>query len=194
MYLDFPGAAGPYVLERTTSIGRAKENDIVLDDPRASRRHAEILLVDGTAMIQDLGSQNGTLLNNKHVNGRERLHDGDTILLGTSHLTFRDDKARARPRLIEIRREARTYPIEHQLSLGRAPTNDVVLSNAGASRRHAQIVVERGDVILYDLESLNGTYVNDSLIAGPCPLRDGDIIAIDDVSFRYRSDPTPAGS
>jgi pSer/pThr/pTyr-binding forkhead associated (FHA) protein len=187
-FLRYPGAPQPYLLQRTTRIGRAPENDIVLDDPLVSRRHAEITLVGSTATIRDVGSHNGTLLNGERVTEGQPLHDDDTIMLGTSQLTFHDAAEGFRPRLIEIGREAREVPIEKEINLGRADTNDVVLSSPGVSRRHAQIVVEKGDVILYDLASLNGTSVNGTLISGPYSLRDGDIISIDETEFRYRSE------
>ena len=52
-----------------------------------SRRHAEIRQEGATYWIVDLGSTNGTLLNGKRIE-RERLHDGDTITLGSSDVVF----------------------------------------------------------------------------------------------------------
>ncbi len=53
-------------LERL-SVGRARSNDIHLDDPAVSSHHAAILWMAGTAFVQDLGSTNGTLLNGEPV-------------------------------------------------------------------------------------------------------------------------------
>lgn len=47
---------------RTISIGRLADNDVVLDDPMVSGRHAEITIEDGRATIKDLDSRNGTAI------------------------------------------------------------------------------------------------------------------------------------
>ncbi len=71
----------------TLSIGRAPDNDIVLDDRRVSRRHAEVRLRLGRHTLYDLGSTNGTLVNGKRV--REvALSDGDRITVGAATLTY----------------------------------------------------------------------------------------------------------
>ena len=48
-------------------IGRQKENDLVLESDRVSRRHAVLLREDGEYFIEDLGSFNGTLVNNRKL-------------------------------------------------------------------------------------------------------------------------------
>ncbi len=69
------------------TIGRVAGCTIVLDDAKASRRHAR-LLVSGTVVeIEDLGSHNGTLLNGKPVQ-RRVLQPGDEIQIGESVLRF----------------------------------------------------------------------------------------------------------
>jgi hypothetical protein len=68
-------------------LGRSRTCDVHVADVNVSRRHAEIRQ-EGTAYwVVDLGSTNGTLLNGKRVD-RERLHDGDTITLGSSDVVF----------------------------------------------------------------------------------------------------------
>ena len=54
----------PSELVRFLRIGRVAGNEIVLDDPRVSSRHARLMIVAGSeALIEDLGSSNGTFLN-----------------------------------------------------------------------------------------------------------------------------------
>ena len=68
-------------------IGRAPDNDLVLDDLLVSRYHAELRqLPDGGYEIADLGSQNGTFVNGRRVSARP-IADSDTI--GIGHSTFR---------------------------------------------------------------------------------------------------------
>lgn len=73
-----------------STLGRGDECTVVLDDPGASRRHAEIRIThDGPhlqVILRDLGSTNGTYLNGEQV-GSEELRRGDRITLGRSHLT-----------------------------------------------------------------------------------------------------------
>ena len=64
------------------------------------------------------------------------------------------------------------------VSIGRDPTNDLVLSDAMVSRRHA-ILERRGEqFVIRDNRSSNGTLVNGDRVVSELPLRDGDLIAI----------------
>lgn len=73
-----------------STIGRDESCTVVVDDPGASRRHAEIRIThDGPhlqVLLRDLGSTNGTYLNGEQV-GSEELRRGDRITLGRTHLT-----------------------------------------------------------------------------------------------------------
>lgn len=70
---------------RSTSLGRAIDNDIVIQEPEVSRYHARIDYVGGSFEIVDLGSTNGTSVNGTRID-RARLGDGDEVLLGTTRL------------------------------------------------------------------------------------------------------------
>ncbi len=67
------------------TIGRAKENDIVIDDSMVSRYHLEIQQIRGSYFVKDKGSSNGTFLNGRLVAPDKyiKIHNGDTIRLGT---------------------------------------------------------------------------------------------------------------
>lgn len=62
-------------------LGRGKAAHVVLDDEKASRRHARIVCEECTLTLEDLGSANGTLLNGRKVQ-RSSLQDGDVIRIG----------------------------------------------------------------------------------------------------------------
>ena len=69
------------------TIGRLPESTIVINDPNASRRHAEIRRSGNDVVVVDLGSTNGTRVNGATI--RERvLSDGDQIVIGTTVLRF----------------------------------------------------------------------------------------------------------
>jgi Protein of unknown function (DUF3662)/FHA domain len=71
----------------STVLGRGAEADIVVDDPGVSRRHAEIRLQGADAVVRDLGSTNGTLVDGERTNAA-RLADGTVITLGRTRITF----------------------------------------------------------------------------------------------------------
>ena len=66
-------------------VGRSAECDVRLADDSVSRRHARLVFRDGTWVIQDLGSTNGTIVNGQRV-GRCRLQPGDRVWLGDQAL------------------------------------------------------------------------------------------------------------
>lgn len=70
-----------------TTIGRDPQNDIVLDDPRVSRRHAVIQQTPEGVFIRDQQSGNGTFVNHQRV-ADAKLGDGDTVKVGDSTLIF----------------------------------------------------------------------------------------------------------
>jgi FhaA, N-terminal domain/FHA domain len=69
-------------------IGRSRDCDVVLEDSGISRRHAEIRPTPDGWEIEDLGSTNGVLVNGLRVRGREPLHGGDRIELGSTDAVF----------------------------------------------------------------------------------------------------------
>ncbi len=70
-------------------IGRDLAADIVVDDPKVSRRHARISVAGERATLMDLGSRNGTLCNGRRVESPVTLADGDRVSVGRVHLVFR---------------------------------------------------------------------------------------------------------
>ena len=70
------------------SIGRGKENDIVLDDIYVSHHHAVISPVRNLYQIEDLQSRNHTYINGNILNGKEFLQNGDVIKIGCVSFRF----------------------------------------------------------------------------------------------------------
>ncbi|HRQ40235.1 MAG TPA: FHA domain-containing protein [Chloroflexota bacterium] len=80
-----------HVLSSTAVIiGRAVENDIVISSTRVSREHARVMRQGWRALLEDLGSTNGTFLNGERIHGPMQLRDGDQIKVGDVVFTFRD--------------------------------------------------------------------------------------------------------
>lgn len=79
-----------YSLEgQLVKVGRATDNDLLIDDRRVSRRHAELVQANGQWVIRDLGSTNGTAVNGRLVR-ESGLHDGDRISLGGFEVLFQE--------------------------------------------------------------------------------------------------------
>ncbi|MET9570163.1 FHA domain-containing protein [Streptomyces virginiae] len=82
-----PSAVLPLPARTAVRIGRATDNDLVIDELDVSRRHAELrALADGSYEIADLGSHNGTYLNGAPVTGAVPLAEGDIV--GIGHVAF----------------------------------------------------------------------------------------------------------
>lgn len=73
------------VTKRVTTIGRSKDNDVVVNDPNASRRHAEIRHVGLDYFLVDLESTNGLEVNGRKSR-RHALAAGDVITIGTTQI------------------------------------------------------------------------------------------------------------
>ena len=91
LVVDGPGTRHELTTGRNV-IGRGTEADIRLPDTGVSRKHVDVVLDGGTAMVEDLGSTNGTLVNGRRVS-RLALADGDVIRIGHSVLVYRQDGA-----------------------------------------------------------------------------------------------------
>lgn len=70
-------------------IGRDPSARLVLDSIRVSRRHAKIAVSGLRAVLEDLGSRNGTTVGSNKIKGPVELADGDAITIGGFELTFR---------------------------------------------------------------------------------------------------------
>jgi DNA-binding winged helix-turn-helix (wHTH) protein len=70
-------------------IGRDREAVVWIDDESVSRRHARIRLGDDGAIVEDMGSKNGTFAQGKKIAGPTPLRDRDTLKIGPASMVFR---------------------------------------------------------------------------------------------------------
>ena len=79
------------LVEGVNVIGRSGEDVIALDSSTVSRRHARLVVGEST-FLEDLGSKNLTILNDRAVEGPTAVADGDRIRMGTFLFTFRTER------------------------------------------------------------------------------------------------------
>jgi pSer/pThr/pTyr-binding forkhead associated (FHA) protein len=115
-WLEGPDGQRYLLKGHTMSIGRDRGNDLALaNDTKISRTHARLHFRDGQWMLGDLGSRNGTEVNNRRVE-EHPLRDGDRIHLGVTTLIYRsaedpnvteadEERALPKPELSERERQ-----------------------------------------------------------------------------------------
>lgn len=87
-WIDLPGGERRPLTGNRLRIGRDAGNDVVLlADSKVSRSHAELQMHDGQWILHDLGSSNGTKVNNRRVE-MHPLRDGDQIRLGNTTIRY----------------------------------------------------------------------------------------------------------
>ena len=170
---------------RVIAIGRAPDNDVVLDYPMVSWQHARLTRGStGELVVEDLGSTNGTFLNapDNRISVAPVRPD-DSVFFGTL-------KVRA-SRLLESGRlvlgdasQGQVRFTGQQMVLGRDPEADCPLPYPMISWRHARLERTSRGIEVEDLGSRNGTFVDGVRIHGRVALQPGSEIALG--SFRFR--------
>jgi predicted component of type VI protein secretion system len=70
-------------------LGRDEDALVWIDDALVSRRHARIVVDENGAVLEDLGSKNGTFLRDKRIEASRKLADGDQLTVGPASMIFR---------------------------------------------------------------------------------------------------------
>lgn len=192
-----------FPIEGKISIGRKPENQIVIDEPLVSGKHAVIEL-DGIAyVITDHNSTNGTFINDAPITGRKMLQNGDIIQIGNTdlHFTiqFEGQKTSSLPEEITLEQPPpkpapfgyidyngkRTEIKLETITLGRDPEASILVDHPTVSFMHAQISLHGNHHYLRDLGSRNGTFVNEDLVVTPVILKNNDSIRIGGAVLKF---------
>ena len=184
----FPNGSVKYfsILQNITTVGRGAENSLSLPYRFISARHFELRQAGNNFTITDLKSTNGTLVNNQLLipNEPQSIHNdtiirlGDDALGSSIGLTFINPLEKQAPQDGFVM-AAPTLIVEQSkpVSIGRAHEADVRLDAPDVSRRHASIYKLTERYFLEDLDSTNGTFVNNERVQST-ELHDGDLIEI----------------
>jgi pSer/pThr/pTyr-binding forkhead associated (FHA) protein len=175
---------------------------------RLSRRHARIFQEDGKVFIADLGSLNGTCINDQPLkNGAAVLQNNDLVTFG-NEVSFRVELQRELPKTMLRESQVRLtlVPVDaasglESIAVERFPFLIARIDSAfeqykerfpealrQLSRRHA-VITQKGDqVYIEDLESFNGTYVDGQRLDERArPLADGNTIMFGTQHFAYKA-------
>jgi len=164
-------------------IGRAPDNDVVLDYPMVSARHAQIVIANGVACIEDLGSSNGIAIGRpENKVKRAPLSSTDTVNFGSlrmpaSRLLGGNVALGEDPHMVVAFRG-------QPMIFGRDPQCAQPLNAPMISWHHACLSGSADNPLLEDLGSTNGTFINGQRIGGPTPVRSGDVIGLGTYTFK----------
>jgi len=114
-FLIIEGVKVHPLVEAVVNIGRRLENQLVIDDPRVSRNHAQLRAIKGRFVLFDLNSTGGTFVNGQRTS-QTVLYPGDVISLAGVALIFGQDNPPPRPDL------ANTAPLESEPGTSERPT------------------------------------------------------------------------
>lgn len=177
-----PPAMISFIPGQPLLVGRSRQCTLRIDVPSISSRHARIGFESGQFWIEDLGSTNGTFVNNQQISGRTDVAPGVPIALGRNVtlvgvLTAEDASGALEsptPSAVKPSLHEKRYPLLLSLSetarpaqlmltpgssvvLGRDPSSDMWLGVPHVSRRHCSVDVSpTGSVRITD-SSTNGT-------------------------------------
>lgn len=171
-------------------IGRSEDAEVRLPASLryVSNKHAEIRRVDGAYTITDLNSTNGTRLNGQMLEPGDPapIRDGALLRIGDDAvgisvgITFINPGEQLLPvsGFSPAAREPTRKIETGRVIIGRALDSDVILDSPQVSRHHAAIERFGETYQLVDLNSLNGTFLNDQRVSS-AELEDGDLIRIE---------------
>ena len=166
---------------RIIKIGRSHTNDCVLDNPTVSRTHA-VIEVDSDEQhgrLRDLNSTHGTYVigSTKRITTEVQVSRSDTLRFGSETITLGGILDKANKTVIR-QSGPNGLPGIDRRTIGKSADNNIVLNHDDVSRKHAIIYKEaNGNIIIEDLNSTNGTYVNGCKITSQV-LHPGDKVSI----------------
>ena len=168
------------------SIGRDRDNELIIDEPYVSREHAEAIFEGNRCTLRDAGSANGTVVNGQKITEPVTLHPGDVITVGRTDIhveathTYDNHQQEWKLTVLSGPDDGSEFNvIAGTTTIGRSPQSVIVLNSKQVSRNHAHFIHTSGGLRIEDRQSTNGTFVNDTRVALQS-LEDGDQIRLGD--------------
>ena len=168
------------------TLGRDRHNDCVIDDAGIAPTQLRLEKVGESYEVINLTDPEALRYDNQPVSSH-LLKDGDRLTLSTGTLLL----FQVIPAVNSIERlETLNLRQRSSLSIGRDPRNQTVVDHPLVSRFHARILLHAGQWQVEDLNSSNGTFVNNQIIGHPYPLSPGDTIRVGPYQFSFSFDET----
>ena len=187
---DQAGTVVP-IAERSR-IGRTPENDVVIPHTTVSQNHAVVLWSKGNFWLQDLQSSNGTRVNGMKID-KVPLKHGDEIVAGDVSLLFYNKNMSSEKFYLVLvggAQGGQEITLKDQMAIGRAAASGIQVAGKEVSFYHAQLLAQKGSFLIKDLQSMNGTLVNDRKVESAL-LKHGDEVTIGNQRMVFRSSIQP---
>ena len=188
-----------WLVEPKVSVGRAGQNEFVIDDPSVADHHVDIKVSHEVLTLVNVSGAGDVTINGKAIEQSSPLKADDILGIGKIELEIVDPKREQRPApaaqsdksastgwALKANHTAlsnRVFTIKEETIVGRSNECDITLAAAHLSRRHAKLVIQDGLLYIKDLGSANGTYLNGKRVVGEERLRRGDELKFDTLSF-----------
>ena len=162
-------------------VGARSDCDLVVDVASVSGRHCRLSRDEAGFFLEDLKSTNGTFVNGVRLppNGRAPLKPDDAVHLGSHALDVRGLLAK-----LDSGPAGSLEFHGRELVLGRSPTCDRSIDQPMVSSRHARLFRSADQILIEDLSSANGTFVNGRRIDRPTVVNPGDTIGLGSYTFK----------
>ena len=211
--------------EGTVLVGSAPDCGVRLTAPGIAAHHCELISEGGQARVRPLTAAAPTVLNGKQVAGEAALKPGDLLLFAKIGCRIvaaprvapapaanlaepeADDPGHTRVRMalpkyllrgVSGATFGKIYAMVGTLSVGRSSDNDISIPSDEISRQHAKLQSAAGGIVVEDLGSANGTFINDQRVHTATLLKPGDEVRFDTVRFLLMSPsqemPPPAAA
>jgi len=189
------------------TVGRSESCKLVLNDNRASGRHARLTYDDLNGLvIEDVGSTNGVQVNGETIMKQRRISQDDTVRIGDSKMQFivtgsldefdGERTMAAGERYHEPVRVRLSFTddsgprveniiLKETAFIGRMRECDVPVDSNTVSHKHARLLnLGNGRIAIEDNASSNGVLVNGEKANGATPVGTGDVLTLGEVTIR----------
>lgn len=181
-----------WVVDKSFALGSADDNQLVIDDSSVSLQHARISCNDSRYTLRDLGSSEGVYVNNQRIN-KKPISNGDTIRIGRVELLVVDPFIGGNQKAWSLiacsswlSGQEFAIPIkagESGIKIGRSSHCDIIFPGTHLSREHVELHINDDHLLVKDLNSANGTFINDVRVSEGM-LYPGDKLRLDVYSFK----------
>lgn len=186
-----------WLVDPLFTIGRSPENSLVINEADISDVHLEIRTANNQTTLVNKDPAGSCTINDEKLLSEATLKAGDVIQLGNVQLDVIDPHSTQYQSAIGLKpgkspewklkstaswMENEVFTVNQKVSLGRDANCDISIPVEHLSRHHAEVEVKGGKLLVRDLDSSNGTYLNGKRITESYA-KSGDKIKLDVITF-----------